>query len=379
MTARIAAAYEVPYTRHPSPNSSTERLLAQAARGVVSEAGMEPGSVDGLGVSSFSLQPDHAIDLAWRLGLHLNWIMEDPHGGASGLNLLQHAVRAVEAGDARNILLLAGDHLDSAAFTRLARAYNRATAESLAPLGYHGPNPLFAMLTQRHMRAHDLDETDYAQVPLAQRGWARRNPHAVYRTPMTLADYLQAPMVAPPLRRYDCVPVVSGANALLVTSDEILEGHAVRVRATVSSFNHDNQQQDGLSTGLQLVAHRLWERAGLGPNDIDLACVYDDYPVMVLTQLTDLGVVEPSELQRFLHERVGTRRWPLNTSGGQLSTGQAGAAGGMHGLVEATRQLVGRADRRQVPSARHALVTGYGMVAYRHGACANAAILEGVG
>ena len=339
---------------------------------------MEPGSVDGLGVSSFSLRPDHAIDLAWHLGLHLSWIMEDPHGGASGLNLLQHAVRAVEAGDARNILLLAGDHLDAAAFTRLARAYNRATAESLAPLGYHGPNPLFAMLTQRHMRAHDLDETDYAQIPLAQRAWAGRNPHAVYRTPMTLADYLQAPMVAPPLRRYDCVPVVSGANALLVTSDEILEGHAVRVRATVSSFNHDNQQQDGLSTGLQLVAHQLWERAGLGPDDIDLACVYDDYPVMVLAQLTDLGVVEPEELQRFLHERVGARRWPLNTSGGQLSTGQAGAAGGMHGLVEATRQILGRADRRQVPSARHALVTGYGMVAYRHGACANAAILDGV-
>lgn len=378
MTAVVSAAYEVPYTRHPSPDSSTERLLAQAARGVVHEAGLEPGKVDGLGVSSFSIQPDHAIDLAWRLGLRLSWLMEEPHGGASGINLLLHAVRAVEAGDASTIVLLSGDRLDPAAFTRLTRGYNRATAESLAPLGYQGPNPLFAMLTQRHMRAHDLDETDYAQVPVSQRAWAGRNPHAVYRAPMALADYLQAPMVAPPLRRYDCVPVVTGADAVIVTSEDRAHGPAVRIPATVSSFNYDNQQHDGLSTGLHLVAHRLWQQAGIGPDELDLACVYDDYPVMVLTQLADLGVVGPDDLPRFLHERLGTDRWPLNPSGGQLSVGQAGAAGGMHGLVEATLQLLGRAEGRQVPAARHALVTGYGMVAYRHGACANAAILERV-
>jgi acetyl-CoA acetyltransferase len=86
--------------------------------------------------------------------------------------------------------------------------------------------------------------------------------------------------------------------------------------------------------------------------------------------------VEDGDLRRFLHVRVDEERWPLNTSGGQLSAGQAGAAGGMHGLVEAVTQLRGEAGERQVENARTAVVSGYGMVVYRYGACANAAVLE---
>jgi acetyl-CoA acetyltransferase len=70
---------------------------------------------------------------------------------------------------------------------------------------------------------------------------------------------------------------------------------------------------------------------------------------------------------------------PVNTSGGQLSAGQAGAAGGMHGLVEAVTQLRGEAGERQVRDATRALVSGYGMVEYRYGMCANAVVLEAVG
>lgn len=88
--------------------------------------------------------------------------------------------------------------------------------------------------------------------------------------------------------------------------------------------------------------------------------VYDDYPAMVLIQLADLGLVPDGDLRRFVRERVGERRLPVNTSGGQLSAGQAGAAGGLHGLVEAVRQLRGEVGGRQVARARTALVTGYG-------------------
>jgi acetyl-CoA acetyltransferase len=92
---------------------------------------------------------------------------------------------------------------------------------------------------------------------------------------------------------------------------------------------------------------------------------------MVLVQLADLGFGEPHELLI----RIVDQRLPVNTSGGQLSAGQAGAAGGMHHLVEAIAQLTSRAEGRQVDRARFAVVTGYGMVAYGHGACANAALL----
>ncbi|MEV6902285.1 thiolase family protein [Amycolatopsis sp. NPDC051372] len=372
MTAALVAAYEHPYTRHAGPGTTTEHVLTAAFHGVLRESGLQPDDVDGLGVASFTLAPDHAIDLAWRLGLRLRWLMQDPHGGASGLNLLQHAVRAVEAGDARTVVLLAGDHLDRPAFCELVANYNRATAETLTPLGISGPNALFAMLTQRHMRATGLTEKDYAQVPIAQRWWAGRNPGAVYRAPLGLDEYLAAPVVAVPLRRYDCVPVVTGADAVVVTA--AARGARAEVRAFGASHNHDGQQGDGLHTGHHLIADRLWADAALGPADVGLACVYDDYPVMALAQLQDLGLApDPG---RLLHERLAVGHWPLNPSGGQLSAGQAGAAAGLHGLVEAVRQLLGRAGERQV-AARHALVTGYGMVLHRYGACANAAILEG--
>jgi acetyl-CoA acetyltransferase len=379
--AAIVAAYERPYTRHPAPDATTERVLAETVRGVLAEAGLGPEDVDGLGVASFTLVPDHAIDLAWRLGLRLRWIMEDPHGGASALNLLQHAIHAVEAGAARTVVLVAGDHFDKATFGALTANYNRATAEALTPVGVTGPNALFAMLTQRHMAAYGLGEKDYAQVPLSQRWWASRNPKAVYRTPLGLDDYLRAPMVAPPLRRYDCVPVVTGADAVVVTADapaDATPAPRVHVRAFAASHNHDGQEGDGLRTGLHTVADGLWASSARQPGDIDLACVYDDYPVMVLAQLHDLGLLPDGDLDRFLHERLAVDRWPLNPSGGQLSAGQAGAAGGMHGLVEAVTQLLGRAGDRQVEGARHAVVSGYGMVLYRYGGCANAVILEGV-
>jgi acetyl-CoA acetyltransferase len=372
----LAGAAETPYTRGPQ-GESTPSLLAQAARGALEDAGLRPADVDGLGVASFSLAPDHAIDLAWRLGLRLRWLMEDPHGGASALNMLQHAWRAIEAGDAEVIVLLAGDALAPSDFRRIADEYNSATRDHLAPIPAGGPNALFALLTRRHMHAHGLGRETYGRVVLAQRGWAALNPAAVYREPLTLVDYLDAPIVADPLTIFDCVPIVAGADAVVVTVAERAAGkRAVEVVAFAAAHNHDQQEGDGLRTGLAETASDLWEATGHGPAEVDVASVYDDYPVMVLVQLADLGFASDGELERFAREQLEGRRLPVNTSGGQLSAGQAGAAGGMHGLVEAVRQLRGEAGERQVEGARTAVVTGYGMIAYRYGACSNAVVLR---
>ncbi|MGH2873906.1 MAG: hypothetical protein ACRDL5_15775 [Solirubrobacteraceae bacterium] len=134
--------------------------------------------------------------------------------GASGVNMVSHAARAVEAGDAGAILVLAGDHLPRERFTQLVDNYNGATRDHLAPLPLRGPNALFAMLTQRDARAHGLERADYGALVLAQREWAGGNPGAVYRQPLTLDQYLSAPIVAEPLCIYDCVPVVSGGARL---------------------------------------------------------------------------------------------------------------------------------------------------------------------
>ncbi|MBD0348428.1 MAG: thiolase family protein, partial [Thermoleophilia bacterium] len=286
--ALIAGAGETQYVRRPD-GAATLEVLARAARAALDDAGFEPRQVDGLAVSSFTLQPDHAVDLAFRLGLRLRWLMDDASGGASALNMLQHARRAVESGDADVTLLVAGDVLQRGAFGRLADTFNSAARDHLAPLPHGGPNALFALLTRRHMRVHGLARETYGKVVIAQREWAAHNPGAVYRTPLTMDDYLGAPLVADPLGRYDCVPIVSGADAVLVASSEHLRREpAVAIGALAGVVNADGQDGDGLRTGLAELAPRLWEEAGVGPEDVDVVSVYDDYPVMVLVQLADL-------------------------------------------------------------------------------------------
>ncbi|MGN6870195.1 MAG: thiolase family protein [Solirubrobacteraceae bacterium] len=371
--AVIAGCGESRYTRHPPSGTTTAQVLADAGARALASAGFEPSELDGLAVSSFSLAPDHAVDLAWRLGLRVRWLMEDTNGGASGINMLQHAARAVQAGDARAILIIAGDHLPRERFQDLVDNYNQATSDYLAPLPFGGPNSLFAMLTQRHAAAHSLTRADYGALVVAQRAWAGGNPGAAYRDPMQLDDYLNAPIVADPLCVYDCVPVVTGADAVIVCS---AEERGVAIRALAMTVNPDDQQGDGLRTGLADVADRFWREAGTGPDEIDVTMIYDDYPAMALVQLADLGYAKDGDVRALIHDQISTRRIPVNTSGGQLSAGQAGAAGGLHGVVEAVRQLRGEAGERQVAGAHRALVAGYGMVCYRYGACAGATVLE---
>lgn len=371
--AVIVGAAESPYSRHPPEGVTTESLLADAFVRVLASSGISREEVDGLGVASFTLAPDRAIDLAWKLGIRPRWLMDDGNGGASGIQLLQHAMRAIDAGDATTIVLLSGDHFDSAAFRVLVDTYNRTTAQYLAGIPTGGPNVLFAMLTRQQMDTHGLEREDYGRLVVAQRRWAGLNPGAVYRAPLTLEEYLAAPVVAEPLHRLDCVPVVSGADALVVTAAG--QG-GVGIRALRGLHNHDGQEGDGLRTGIAELARGLWEDAGAGPEDVDIVSVYDDYPAMALAQLADLGFASDGDLRAFLRRRIEEERLPVNTSGGQLSVGQAGAAGGMIGLVESVAQLLGQAGERQVEDARLAVVTGYGMVLYRYGACANAVVLE---
>jgi acetyl-CoA acetyltransferase len=229
------------------------------------------------------------------------------------------------------------------------------------------------------MKKYGLEKFDYGHLALAQRAWAAHNPYAVYREPMTMAEYLAAPVVADPLSRYDCVPVVAGAQAIVVAHpDRCVGGRApVRVRAHRMSFNYDNQEGDGLQTGISTFAAELWQAAGVAPGDIDVASIYDDYPTMVLAQLNDLGLIEGNDVKRFARRDIGERRFPLNTWGGMLSAGQPGGpAGGLNGISEAVLQLQHRAGSRQVKDARLAVASGYGMTMYRYGGTAGAAVLE---
>lgn len=372
--ALIVGTGEAPYTLHPPAGETTERYLLDAAQRALADAELEFGDVDGFGLASFTLAPDVAIDIAWKLGLRLRWITQDTTGGCCGVNMLQHALRAVEAGDARTVLLVAGDRILNREFIQIVDNYNKATRDHLAVLPADGPNTLFSFLTQRYMAKHGLGREDLGQIAVAQRAWAALNPGAVYRAPLTIEDYLDAPPVAPPLGRYDCPRVISGAHAIVVTSSPAPSQRGCRVRAIRSSMNADDQEGDGLRTGLAEVADELWQAAETRPEEVDVISLYDDYPVTVLIVAHDLGLAEdPRTFLAAIREGM-----PVNTSGGLLSAGQAGAGASLLGLCEVVGQLNGACGERQVDGAAIGLVSGYGMVLYGHGACANAAVLERV-
>ena len=218
MSAVIIGTGEAGYTRHPEPGQNTHTFLRDAVAMAIRDANLTLADVDGLAISSFSMEPDKAIDMAWRFGMSLRWLLQDTNGGAGGINMLGHAIRGVEAGAASAIVVVGGDAMGLEGFARLAANYNRAIRDHVAPLGHGGPNSLFAMLTQRQMRAFGLTREDYGHMVIAQRAWATGNPNAVYRKPLTMDEYLAAGMVADPLSRYDCVPPVAGASAIIVST-----------------------------------------------------------------------------------------------------------------------------------------------------------------
>jgi len=380
MTPAIIGIHELPNTRHPDPAATTMTYLADALSGALADAEMKLSDVDGLGMVVFSLDPDKAADLAWRLGVSLQWINQATHGGSSAVNSIGAAWRALQSGDASVVAIVAGEVPNHTQSRAHSAAYNSARRDLLTPLGYSGPNSLFSMLTQRQMTKFGLTKEDYGHLMISQRKWAAGNPIAVYREPLTMDEYLNARMVCDPLGVFDCPPTSAGASCIIMAdAARCPKSHAaVGIRAIGQSYNYDNQSGDGLRTGLSKASPKMWQRAGVGPDDMDLACCYDDYPAMVLAQLNDLGIIKNDDIKGFIRDRIaiGDGRFPVNTSGGLLSAGQAGGAGGMLGPIEVIRQLMHRGGDRQVPNARLGVATGYGQVLYRYGSAVAAAVLE---
>jgi len=371
-TVDICAAVQTPYVRHPADDMTTASVLANAARSALVASTLTAREIDGLGIASFTLAPDRAIDMSVKLGLRATWIMDSGLGGASGVDMLQHAVAAIRNGDARRILLVGGDAFTPESFNQLVRNYNVATGQDYGDVPGFGPNAMFALITQQQMTQYGLEREDYGFVAIRQRKWASRNPNAVYRHPLSMTEYLEAPLVADPLTILDCVPVVAGACAVIVEAErtESTSGRIV-VRGIAADHNADLHTGTGLTTGLTSVCPRLWNSTGWSPAQIDVLSLYDDYPAVVVAQLIDAGFLRAEHVRADLRALLSSEV-ALNSSGGMLSAGQCGAGAGLHFIVDAVKALQTRSIGAK------ALVSGYGMVVSRYGACSNAAALERV-
>jgi acetyl-CoA acetyltransferase len=376
--AVVAAPITVPYVRYS--DHGAQWFVAQALTELLAASHLEKSRIDGLCLSSFTLRPDSAVGLTQHLGLSLRWLDQSPMGGASGVVALRRALRAVQSGDASVMACIGADTNQIDTFRATMGHFSQFSQDAVYPYGAGGPNGSFALLTARYMQEFGARREDFGRLCVAQRENALRYPHALFKKPLRLEEYLAARPVAEPLHLYDCVMPCAGAEAFLVmrrsTAEELGLPHA-KVLATLerhNSFPDDPVQWRG---GWALDRDELFAQAGVGHADVDFVQTYDDYPVISFMQLEDLGFCAKGEAAQFVraHTLTADGTFPHNTSGGQLSVGQAGAAGGFLGLVEGIRQLTARALGARVPDARVGLVSGYGMINYDRGLCCGAAIL----
>jgi acetyl-CoA acetyltransferase len=374
----VAVPVTVPYQRFSTEGAHW--FLGQAVRALVEQSGIDKDAIDGLCLSSFSLVPDTAVGVTQHLGLSPRWLDHVPTGGAAGVMCLRRAARAVQAGDADVVACVAADtnHVDS--FRQTLGAFSDFSRDATYPYGSGGPNSVFALITAHYMRQYGARREDFGRIAVAQRHNALRNPNALFKKPLTIEEYMAARPIADPLHLFDCVMPCAGAEAFLVMSAERARdlglAHAL-VRGAIERHNAYAEDPVMVRGGWLRDRDELYAQADASPNDIDFVHTYDDYPVIVMMQFEDLGFCAKGEGPDFVraHTLTYDGSFPNNTSGGQLSSGQPGAAGGFMGMTESIRQLTGLAGERAVQDARLGLVTGFGMVTYDRCLCTGAVIL----
>lgn len=375
----VCAPITVPYVRFS--NESAHWWSGAALRLLRDTTGLLPHDIDGFCFSSFSATPDTAVGLTQHLGLSPRWLDHLPTGGASGVMALRRAARAVQCGDAEMVVCLAADTNAIDSFRHSLANFSRFSQDAVYPYGFGGPNATFALITDAYMRAYGIAREDFGKLCVAQRANARSNPLALQRKPLTLYDYMNARAIADPIHLFDCVMPCAGAEAFVVTTPEIAAKRAMpaaRILATIERHNAFPADHVQLRGGWTMDIDPFWSAAGITPADVDCLQVYDDYPVIVAMQIEDLGFSKKGRMAEFIRRTsfdIGGEL-PLNTNGGQLSAGQAGAAGGFQNVTEALRQIIHQPLGSQVPDANIALVSGFGLVNYDRGICTGAALLK---
>jgi acetyl-CoA acetyltransferase len=346
-------------------------LAAEACRRAIEDAGLEPKDVDG--IVSHSLFNDSVSCQAVATSLavpELHYALDLNLGGQAPCFAVANAAMAVAAGEAETVVVFRA--LNGRSGVRIGSTpFAAPTAQYRYPIGLTAYAEYMAMWARRFMIETGADEDDFAAVVIAQREYAADNERALRRTPLSVEEHHAAPWVVEPFRLVDCTTEIDGACAVVVTSSE-----RARSLAPIPVTVRGAAWATGAGSGLDIadphfwpdcsrncqavLAERLWASSGLGPQDMDLAEIYDCFASTVLFGLEGLGLVDRGESGAFV--RAGeTRRdgaLPVNTHGGLLCEGYLH---GMNSLAEGVLQLQGRGGARQVPDAEHAVVTSGGL------------------
>jgi len=369
----------VPYSRYSI--KSAHWFCGRALADLIRVSGVSKHDIDGYCISSFTLAPDTAVGLTQHLGVSPRWLDHIPMGGASGVIALRRAARAVQAGDAEIVACIGADtnHVDT--FRQTVATFSQFANDAVYPYGSGGPNSSFAFLTDHYMREFGAQREDFGRLCIAQRENALPVPHAMMKRPLTMEQYLEARVIAEPLRLFDCVMPCAGAEAYFVMTVDRAKSLGLTYATILSTIERHNAFPDDpiqYRGGWAMDIDEFYDEAGVGPGDIDFVQAYDDYPVICFMQIEDLGFCAKGEAPAFVrdHDLTTNGNFPFNTSGGQLSAGQAGAGGGYIGVVETLRQFTNQTLGNVVEDAHNGLVSCFGMINYDRGLCTSAAILR---
>jgi acetyl-CoA acetyltransferase len=364
-TAAIAGVGYTPFSR--ASGRSVLSLATEAVAGAVTDAGLRLDEVDGMG--SFMVSDDSVLCVAVSsaLGLGpLRSVLDLQLGGQAPCHLVWQAAQTVARGDAEVVVVFralngrSGARVGSMQFAGMGGQYRY-------PIGYGAYLMYVGMWAQRFLAETGQGAEDLGAVAVSQRRYAQDNERAVRRQPLDLEAYLAESFVVDPYRRSDCTVEVDGACAVVVTSLERARD-LPHPPAVVSSGCYRAGPHPGLDIGDHLqwedysrnytswLRQELFDRAGVGPDDVEVAEIYDCFTSTVLMGLEGLGLCDRGESGAFVRSGACALdgRLPTNTGGGLLAEGYLH---GMNTVAEAVLQVQGRGGIRQAPRHEVAVVT----------------------
>jgi acetyl-CoA acetyltransferase len=368
----IVGIGEVPTGRYPERSAIACAL--EAALQAIADSGLKKHEIDTVAPTAALCSPQFNTDLVtgrvWEeLGLEVKNNLQLFSGGATSSMMLKVAAGLIGTGVSQGILFVHTDKLGTdvspqAGIDLFATA--GISREWEAPYGLHY-SAVAGLITQRYMYETGTTAEQLAAACVSNRKWAELNPHAMFRKPLTIEEVLASKMLSTPLHAKESNMLADGGAAFVVTSAERARDlceRPVYLLGDGSRVTHFalSQEPDLTRFGYGEAAAEAFAEAGLSPADIDLAEIYDSYPVFQLIALEELGFCDRGTAGEFVmsgHTWPGGKL-PMTTNGGMLSQGHTGAGGGIAILVEAARQLMGKAGERQVPDARFAVETATG-------------------
>ncbi len=373
--AAIIGIHEYPL--RVAPGRSAMQIKIESIHKALEDAGLALGDVDAI-YDANEGEGAGGLGLAAYLGIHPRVIDTTATGGSSYEYHAAHALRDIAAGRASVAVLSYGSNAASA---RRAIGTGNATGQNVPTWQTNMEDPYgmtliagYAMVAQRHMFQYGTRSEDLAEISVATRAHAMRNPQAVQAMTdlafegvreISVADVMESRMLADPLHLLECCMVSDGGGAVIIASKDVVKDTKQKPVWIIGTGEATKYRENGGDITVSAAAQSgppAFEQAGVKPDEMDVAMIYDSFTITVATILEDLGFCEKGDIKNFVRGnrlRFDTKGGlALNTDGGGLSSNHPGMRG-IFLLIEAARQLRGESTS-QVKRAKLAVAHGNG-------------------